>query len=246
MKLPYYLRALDDLRRLATARSLGRCLVGRRRLEFKDGSRLELSSLLDLLVVKETLWDDVYGLRDLEHGDGLIVDVGAGIGDFTIAAARRFPDVLVVAFEPSPVAFELLCRNVAAGGHANVRLAQAAVGTRGRYVLGSIERGPRASAVAARRGNAISVDGTRLDAALPYGPIRLLKIDCEGMELDVLESAVGVMDRVDRVVVEYHRHLVPDADSHVLAFLRSRGLTARSRVDPYDTDIGYVSASRLE
>ena len=102
-KLPYYLLSLNSLRRIATARSIARCAVLRgRRLTLTDGSVLELSGMIDLLVVKETLCDDVYGLAELNALDGVVVDVGAGIGDFTIAAASRSPRLRVLSYEPNP------------------------------------------------------------------------------------------------------------------------------------------------
>ena len=245
-KLPYYLRSLNSLRRIATARSIARCAVLRgRRLNLTDGSTLELSGMIDLLVVKETLCDDVYGLRELNALDGVVVDVGAGIGDFTIAAASRSRRLQVLSYEPNPIAFCLLERNVAAQGYSNVTLARAAVGTRDTYVLHDVARGPRATA--AHRGGddtALMVDAVRLDRSLPPGPVRLLKIDCEGLELDVLQSAAGVMGRIERVVVEFHRHLLPNADTRVAEFLGSFGFQTRTRFDRYDESIGYVAATR--
>jgi FkbM family methyltransferase len=245
-KLPYYLRSLNSLRRIATARSITRCIVLRdRRLNLTDGSTLELSGMIDLLVVKETLCDDVYGLADLNALDGVVVDVGAGIGDFTIAAASRSPWLRVVSYEPNPIAFGLLERNVAARGHSNVTLAPVAVGTRDAYVLHQLASGPRATAAdEGSDGTAILVDAVRLDRSLPPDPVRLLKIDCEGLELDVLQSGVGVMDRVERVVVEFHRHLLPNADTRVAQFLGTFGFQTRTRFDRYDERIGYVAATR--
>ena len=113
-KAPYYAGSVRDLVRIARVPSMFRCLLtSDKRLDFRDGLSLDLSALIDLLVVKETFVDDVYGLATLDVSPGeLIVDVGAGVGDFTLAAARRFPKSEVHAFEPNPRAFELLERNV--------------------------------------------------------------------------------------------------------------------------------------
>jgi hypothetical protein len=75
-------------------------------------------------------------------------------------------------------------------------------------------------------------------------PIGLLKIDCEGLELEVLESSTGVLPTVEHVVVEYHRHLLADADRRVAAFLAARGFAVRVQTDRYEPALGYVTAWR--
>jgi FkbM family methyltransferase len=62
---------------------------------------------------------------DLGHSP-YIIDGGANIGLSVIYFRRRHPHSTVVAFEPSPIAFEHLCHN--AGGLGRVRLEQAALG----------------------------------------------------------------------------------------------------------------------
>jgi Met-10+ like-protein len=149
-KAPYYLTSLRDLARIARVPSIARCVVSSdKRLDLRDGLSLELSAVIDLLVVKETFVDDVYRLNALDVGPAeLIVDVGAGVGDFTLAAARRFPQSDVHAFEPNPRAFELLERNVRRHGATNVRVVQIAVGLNDSYELRGVSAGPLASAVA--------------------------------------------------------------------------------------------------
>jgi FkbM family methyltransferase len=244
-KLPYYVLSTAALGRIATFRSMIRCAVARRKqLNLRDGRSFRLSAVVDLLVLKETLVDDVYGLGALDTDDGIIVDVGAGIGDFTLAAATRFPLMRVHAFEPNPEAFQLLQINVRRQAAENVDASQVAIGTERTYVLRRTSAGPRASvAVAGADDDAVVVPARRLDDALPQETVRLLKIDCEGLELAVLQSAAGVLDRVERVVVEYHRHLLPQADRMVAEFLREHGFRSWIRPDTYDEAIGYVHAS---
>ena len=76
--------------------------------------------------------------------------------------------------------------------------------------------------------------------------VDLLKVDCDGDELDVLESAGCELERVQRIVLEYHRHLLPDADAHVATYLRERRFLVELRPDPYDERIGYLEAEAPE
>ena len=244
-KTPYYAGALQSLCRAASLRSVVRCLVGRdKRLELRGGDSLHLDCVLDLLVVQEALLGDVYRLAGLGELRGAIVDVGAGIGAFTLAAARRFPRLTVCAFEPNPRTFAFLQRNVRAAGLANIELAAIAIGLRAQYELRDLAAGPLTTLSGTSGAGGVAVPGARLDDAIAGGPIGLLKIDCEGLELEVLQSSTGVMPTVERVVVEYHRHLLADADRRVAAFLAARGFAVSVQADRYEPAIGYVTASR--
>jgi FkbM family methyltransferase len=246
-KLPYYARSLTALSRVATLRSIVRCMLTRdKRLELHDLPALQLSAVIDLLVFKETLLDDVYGVGTLGDGEGIVVDVGAGIGDFAITAARLWSLTPVYSFEPNPRAFELLEGNLERHGAALVEAVQLAIGIDGSYVLRGASSGPRASAAGGGADDdTVVVCARRLDEVLPDTTVRLLKIDCEGLELDVLRSATGIIGNVQKVVVEYHRHLLPGADRLVVDFLAAHGFTSSISPDPYDSAIGYVHGFRL-
>jgi len=248
-KAPYYAGSLRELVRIATVSSVVRCMLTTdKRLDFRDGLSLDLSAVIDLLVVKETFADDVYGLGALHVNPGeLIVDVGAGVGDFTLAAARRFAQSEVHAFEPNPRAFELLEGNLRRNGSANVRIAKIAVGVEESYEMHGLSAGPLATAadVVPPADDTAVVVAKRLDDLLPEQPIALLKIDCEGLELDVLQSAPHVLAHTRSVVVEYHRHLAAESDRLVAELLSQQGFETRASRDPYDEAIGYVEAARV-
>lgn len=53
--------------------------------------------------------------------DWNIVDVGAGLGDFTVYAAKHCSDGVVLAYEPLPESFDLLQRNLAINEITNVQ-----------------------------------------------------------------------------------------------------------------------------
>jgi FkbM family methyltransferase len=214
-------------------------------LELRNGLTLEVPELLDLLVLKETVWDDVYGLRDLGPDASLIVDVGAGIGDFALLAARLFPQASVLACEPNPETYAVLVRNVARNGARNVDIEPVAVGTRTSFALGKGRWSATASAAGTSE-STVRVAGRRLDELIGGRGADLVKIDCEGGELDVLESLGTQLDRVRRFAIEYHDHLLPDAGARVVRLLHDRGFQARRAPDRYDSRIGYVYARRGE
>lgn len=245
-KFPYYARALVALTSFATCGSIVRRVIRPNgALLMRDGSTLHLGSRLDLLVLVECWVDDVYGLQSVHASPGdLVVDVGAGIGEFAIVAATTLVGVTVHSFEPNPVSFALAEENLRALS-ASVCVERIAIGTASAYHLRGVGRGPLASTSPAVSPSDAVVAARRLDDAVPVGRVALLKIDCEGGELDVLKSGRALLQRVDRVVVEYHRHLAANSDRGVAALLEGHGFETRIRPDRYDAALGHVDAWRI-
>lgn len=221
-KLPYYLRLLARLAAAAERphQVAARLLRPAGELALRLGATVRLESRLDLLVLAEIVCDDVYRLRALDPDATLIVDVGAGIGEFAVPAAMRYPRARVVAIEPDPGRFELLRRNVSRNALSNVELHRAAAGR------------PESSDVP-------------LGRFLGSGYVDLLKIDCEGAEVDVLLGlAPDELARVGRVALEWHRGPGAPRDEQAAAILRSHGFRVDLLADRYESARGYAHAER--
>src|ERR1700761_7930850 len=126
-------------------------------------------------------------LRQLLVKPGIIVEIGANIGSHTVGLAKLGRPL--IAFEPQPVVFQNLCANLALNGIQNARAWPWACGERAEALyfppqdyaatgnFGSVSlHGAAADAD-------IAVPAVRLDDVVPSGPVALLKIDVEGMEL---------------------------------------------------------------
>lgn len=207
-------------------------------LRVRGGPELELGHAIDALVWKEIWLDDEYelgALPDLE-APSLIVDAGAGIGLFSVAAARRHPGCRILACEPDPRQQPRLRRNLERAGIADrVEVHDCAVATRPRLRLQQ-QPAPATNTTLDRppaTGPSVEVDGLPLHRLLERaeGPVALLKIDCEGAERDVLDSLdERSWQRVQRLVIEVHEGLVPGVARAVEAILQGRGYrTARRR-----------------
>ncbi|PIW26223.1 MAG: FkbM family methyltransferase [Rhodospirillales bacterium CG15_BIG_FIL_POST_REV_8_21_14_020_66_15] len=136
---------------------------------------------------------------------GMVVcDIGANIGCHTVVmAAAVGPDGVVVAAEPQRPVFQTLCANVSMNGHMNVRAYHAAMGAAAgeiavplvRYDLegnfGGLELGSH------QGGERVPV--MTLDS-LPFGACHFIKIDVEGMEIDVLKGAARTIAKFQPVL----------------------------------------------
>jgi FkbM family methyltransferase len=153
-------------------------------------------------VLEENLsyWCD----RCLAPGD-LVVDVGAHVGYFSLLASRLVgASGEVVAIEASPTTFVRLQGNLALNAHAaNVRPVCAVAGD----IPGvrAVFRGPAHStgltSVRARSqiGNRFEADVAQAPLATLLSPdeiarVRLIKIDVEGAEFEVLEGLTAVIE----------------------------------------------------
>ncbi len=150
----------------------------------------------------------------------VVLDVGANHG--FAACWFAFHGATVYAWEPAPQVFSLLERNVEENGLANrVRAFPEAIGG---------QEGRAELLISPVLGGGTSTLRSELAAALPITErtevrvrtlpavirelgldrIRLLKLDCEGSELDILRSLDrDLLDRIDSFAIEYHRAAYP-------------------------------------
>jgi FkbM family methyltransferase len=133
----------------------------------------------------------------LRPGD-VALDIGANFGSHTIPLAQFVgPGGAVYAFEPQRILFQILCGNVALNEIGNVRALPVALGrAAGRTKVPALDyRGANnfgGIPLGAAEGEDVAV--VALDQVeLPKA--RLIKIDVEGMELDVLAGARATLAR---------------------------------------------------
>jgi FkbM family methyltransferase len=128
----------------------------------------------------------------------LVVEVGANIGAHTVELARLAgADGEVHAFEPQRIVFQALCANLALNQCTNVFARQCAVGE----TTGTINVPPLDPAVRTNFGG-VSLQGVAFGESVPLVTLdsldlpacRLLKVDVEGMEVEVLKGAIGLVD----------------------------------------------------
>lgn len=147
---------------------------------------------------KEVLLDDAYGVKGRDLTGQTVVDVGAYVGDSTIAFARQ--GASVHAFEPSVSFCGFIRRNLEANALAD------------RVELHPVGLSDHIGAADIRHDRLNFVEG--VDYALEHLPrsVDLLKLDCEGAEYHLLADPRFLAHlRPREIRMEYHRGPEPVA-----------------------------------
>ena len=175
---------------------------------------ISVDDLFASSVYKESRhWPELeWVVANVAKGPGLIFDVGANQGITSLFYACTFPEALVLAVEPHPFNAAQILRNARTNLAGNLAVLPCAVSAR----PGAVHIADHSNAAVVDKGG-ISVPAVRLDN-LRTGPVRFLKIDVEGFELEVLKGAERLI-RGDRPAMDVEVHLFFRDDP--LAFLLS-------------------------
>ena len=152
------------------------------------------------------------GAIDFQPGD-VVIDIGGHIGIFSCYLAKKYPFLKIFAFEPIPVSYRMFRRNLELNEIQNIRLYNLAVTSDGRELDMVVHlQGNTGGATANLRDLELDGHARFRCASLTLDSIfrsflidscKLLKIDCEGSEHEILLSA-RCLDRVQYLRGEFH------------------------------------------
>ena len=146
--------------------------------------------------------DYLLGHIRFEPGD-VAIDCGANVGDLLLSLDATGVPLRYVAFEPGKTEFACLQRNVAQFPQHTAVLHQKALGERDGFATfhANSEDGDGSILEIARATGKTEVEMVRLDS-LPIGRVKLLKLEAEGYEPEVLEGATGALDRIEYIAAD--------------------------------------------
>ena len=181
--------------------------------------------------------------QNISGGD-IVIDIGANIGYFTLIMAKGIRENgKVFSFEPEPKNFELLKKNVEINNYSNVILEKKAIGNktgttklyladRKNNIFSSGMHRIFRSDLVSQIPDPISINIIKLDDYLQdlkfIKKIRLIKIDVEGAEFDVLKGMNKILDenKEIEIVMEFSSENLEDYGSNaydVVDFLMNKG-----------------------
>lgn len=201
----------------------------------------------------------------LQPGD-ICIDIGAHIGSFTVPLLLQYPGIICHCYEPDPLNFALLEKNLQYSGtpahqyslhrtavfsqEGQVNFAKGMSSTTGSvWEVGVYKVRNENKRYFANndkvKNEVVSHPATTLSTIFANHSIttcRLLKIDCEGSEYDILSSTPDeILNRVEFIIAELHptdRRLPKWGLDH----LTERGF--KVRYEPYDNGCGMAYCKR--
>lgn len=255
-RLTYYLSSIPTLLLgIVNWWALPLLLLGKRpfRLQLRSGLQFYVRTLMDVWIIKETCLDNDYERVGTPLQDGWhIIDIGAGLGDFTVYAAAKCPNSTVLAFEPFPESFALLQENLVLNGITHVRPFPAAVSAK----TGELKLATTGAAVqhttsqTAVSQAALTVPAISLADIFRQNHLQqcdFLKMDCEGGEFDILlNTPDNTLRKIRRICLEYHDDRTPYQHTELVDRLQMLGFVVETAVNPAHTELGFIYAALNE
>jgi FkbM family methyltransferase len=170
-------------------------------------------------------------IRDLLRDGGTFVDIGANIGSYTLIGSENNA-ARVYAFEPHPVTFQLLRKNIELNQRDNVVLHNVALGSSEGEVFFTDWTGSSINHIVPgtqQPSGTIAVPCHRMDQLCQIGGItpQIVKIDVEGFEYDVLLGFGDLISSVQVLMIEMNG--LSDERSHgqrdIHSLLLSKGFS---------------------
>lgn len=153
---------------------------------------------------------------DIRKGD-VVIDLGANVGEVSSYFLQK--NAIVVAYEPNPYAFELLKKKTA-NTNKTITLVQSAVSNFTGTSKLWLHQDHKQSEVGFSQGSSLKQEKDNVskndfvevnvvnikDVLASHSHIRLLKIDIEGGEYDIIDDVLEYADKIDYILLETHEN----------------------------------------
>ncbi len=224
-------------------------------IELRNNLRFFIRSALDIWILKETVIEREYERASAPIQDAwTVVDIGAGLGDFAISVAHRFPRCQVHAFEPLPDSFALLEENLKLNRIQNVCAFPFSVnGHEGIAEMHAPSREPAHSLTRPAmpvHSNHMRVRTVSLDQVIEGLDSRCcdyLKVDCEGAEYEIFFNASPqTLNRIQHICLEYHDWITRYTHEDLVRFFHQHHFRATCIPSRAHRGLGLLYAARIE
>lgn len=173
----------------------------------KSGSKLYFPNKRILRVVKDhsSHLDLIYNSYLLEHVDlrdkDLVIDCGANVGELYHAIKNKDKSITYIGFEPDNEAYECLKLNIISSKSLLENKALSMNSSKSKLYLDT--SGGNSSLEKFSSSEHIEVQTIKLDEYSVEGKIKLLKIEAEGHEPEVLGGGLQTLSRTQYVSVDF-------------------------------------------
>jgi len=213
-----------------------------------DGKKgvMEVETDADKSVFEEIFKDLDYKAVD-KYLNGVVLDIGAHIGCFSVYASIKNPSAKIFAYEPDARNFSLLKENLKANRIQNVVCKNMAVaGSDGVRELNVSDDSHNHSFV--KKGKSVvSVNAVAFGRILgKFEQVDFVKMDCEGAEYEIFDScSYEDLKKIKAFYIEYHEFESFMKSDLLVQKLKLAGFKVEKRGSFYANDLGFILATRV-
>ncbi len=222
-----------------------------RQIAFQNAKlKVDVQSDADQSVLDEIFFDRDYAIIEpsIKSAKNGILDVGAHKGFFVLYARVLNPSVAIYAYEPEENNFRELKKNLLENRIENAFPKNVAVaGREGSVVLHLSEDSHNHTLLPVLP----SFDEKKVNAVLlenilkKMGKCDLIKMDCEGSEFQIFETAPdSVFQAVPVFFLEYHEFTDEMRVSNLMSLFESKGFNVKIYPSRYDKRMGFLLAEK--
>jgi len=136
-----------------------------------------------------------------------VIDIGTNTGIFAIYLNKKF-GCRVVGFEPLKPIYENAIMNLRINGITNVDIHNSAVSAKdGDIIYICLDENNSGGSSAYKEGNLVEC---KTESLIKYieseKNLKMLKIDCEGGEYDIIPSIIEHLNKFEYLAIEYHKY----------------------------------------
>jgi len=163
----------------------------KRILRVVNNHKLHFNKILETYCIEDV---------DLQNND-VVIDCGANVGEVNIALRSKNINVNYYGFEPDPKTFESLKLN---SSESTSNLFNLGLSDKDEETLFYLDNyGGNSSLIDFGSKENIKVKTKRLDSFDFGNSIKLLKIDAEGLEPEVLKGSIGIIEKIKYISVDF-------------------------------------------
>ena len=202
----------------------------------------------DLMALTNVWLINEYDVKDFEiNANDTVIDIGSHIGLFSLLVSQLCKTGKILSFEPVRENFDLLVSNLNLNHIENVLPFNMAVSKNSGKLDLFLNNDQSAHSIFSESSQTISVESTSLQKIFDENKIsscKMLKIDCEGAEYEIIDSLPSeYFDKIQNIVMEYHlADTKPELVKNLILKIENAGFKIKTR--PHYNDMGFLIARK--
>jgi len=215
----------------------------------KTGLRIKIRvRSTDLMALTNVWMINEYDVEDFEiNTNDTVIDIGAHIGLFSLLVSQLCKTGKILSFEPVSENFDLLVSNLKLNRIENILPFNMAVSKNSGRLDLFLNNDQSAHSIFSKSSESISAESTSLQKIFDENKIsscKLLKLDCEGAEYQIIDSLPSeYLDKIQNIVMEYHlADTKPELIKSLILKIENAGFKIKTR--PHYNDMGFLIARK--